>query len=166
MGWAPQARVWHALCNIIKPAMIQDSRLLYYISPEKLKCGWTWTTSQYTITHILYFKTQRTVVENKKLHNKQTSNVRNLHTHTHTHTCAHTHTCMDTHAHSHPHTHSHTHTHCSDIWTNLSIQKYYWLQNNNKIWLGKGGLDFVNALKFSLVDADLGCCMWACQKCS
>ena len=43
---------------------IQD---YFIISSEKLKCGWTLTTSQYTITHILYFKTQRTVIENTKV---------------------------------------------------------------------------------------------------
>ena len=35
---------------------IQD---YFIILSEKLKHGWTLTTSQYTITHILYFKTQR-----------------------------------------------------------------------------------------------------------
>ena len=40
---------------------IQD---YFIISSEKLKRGWTSTTSQYTITHIVYFKTQRTVIEN------------------------------------------------------------------------------------------------------
>ena len=43
---------------------IQD---YYIISSEKLKCGWTLTASQYTITHIVYFKTQRTVIENTKV---------------------------------------------------------------------------------------------------
>ena len=42
------------LCNCID--------LLFIISSEKLKRGWTLTTSQYTITHILYFKTQNTKV--------------------------------------------------------------------------------------------------------
>ena len=40
---------------------IQD---YFIISWEKLKRGWTLTTSQYTITHIVYFKIQRTVIEN------------------------------------------------------------------------------------------------------
>ena len=40
-----------------------DSRFKIIIS-EKLKCGGTLTTSQYTVTHIVYFKTQRTVIEN------------------------------------------------------------------------------------------------------
>ena len=40
----------------------------FIISSEKLKPGWTLTTSQYTIKHFVYFKIQRT------------------HTHTHTHT--------------------------------------------------------------------------------
>ena len=35
---------------------IQD---YFIISSEKLKRGWILTTSQYTITHILYFKTQK-----------------------------------------------------------------------------------------------------------
>ena len=39
----------------------------FIISSEKFKCGWTLTTSQYTITHSVYFKTQRTVFENTKL---------------------------------------------------------------------------------------------------
>ena len=43
---------------------IQD---YFIISSEKLKHGWTLTTSQYTITHIIYFKTQKTVVENTKV---------------------------------------------------------------------------------------------------
>ena len=43
------------------------SRFKISISSEKLNCGWTLTTSQYTITHILYFKTQRTVIENVKV---------------------------------------------------------------------------------------------------
>ena len=43
---------------------IQD---YFHISSEKLKRGWTLTTSQYTITHIVYFKTQRAVIE--KCHN-------------------------------------------------------------------------------------------------
>ena len=37
------------------------------ISSQKLKCGRILTTSQYTITTILYFKTQRTVLENAKV---------------------------------------------------------------------------------------------------
>ena len=44
-----------------------NSRFKIIISSEKLKRGWTLTTTQYTITHILYFKTQRTVIENTKL---------------------------------------------------------------------------------------------------
>jgi len=59
---------------------IQD---YFIISSEKLKCGWTLTTSQlwqYTITHIVYFKTQRTVIQNKKVINY----LHNSHTHTHT----------------------------------------------------------------------------------
>ena len=40
---------------------IQD---YFIILSEKLKHGWTLTTSQYTITRIVYFKTQRTVTEN------------------------------------------------------------------------------------------------------
>ena len=44
--------------------MIQD---YFIISSEKLERGWTLTTSQYTIAHILYFKTQRTVTENTKV---------------------------------------------------------------------------------------------------
>ena len=61
----------------------------FIISLEKLECGWTLTTPQYTISHIVYFKTQRILkiqnLHNKRilkiqnLHNKQTSN---LHTHT------------------------------------------------------------------------------------
>ena len=43
---------------------IQD---YFIISSEKLKRGWTLTTSQYTGTHILYFKTQRAVIENTKV---------------------------------------------------------------------------------------------------
>ena len=31
-------------------------------------------------------------------------------------------------SHTHTHTHMHVHTHCSDVWTNLSIQKWYWVQ--------------------------------------
>ena len=42
---------------------IQD---YFIISSEKLKHGWTLTTSQYTIKHILYFKTQRTLKEYSK----------------------------------------------------------------------------------------------------
>ena len=42
---------------------IQD---YFIISSKKLKHGWTLTTSQYTITHTVYFKTQRTVTENAK----------------------------------------------------------------------------------------------------
>ena len=45
---------------IKKEKEIQDLRLLYYLIRE-IK-----TTSQYTVTHILYFKTQRTVIENAK----------------------------------------------------------------------------------------------------
>jgi len=37
---------------------IQD---YFIISSEKSKCGWT---SRYTITHNVYFKTQRKVIEN------------------------------------------------------------------------------------------------------
>ena len=43
---------------------IQD---YFIISSEKPKQDWTLTTSQYTITHILYFKTQRTVTKNTKV---------------------------------------------------------------------------------------------------
>ena len=43
------------------------SRFKIIISSEKLKRDWTLTTSQYTITHIVYFKTQRTVIENTKV---------------------------------------------------------------------------------------------------
>jgi len=43
------------------------SRFKIIISSEKLKHGRTLTTSQYTITHILYFKTLRTVIENTKV---------------------------------------------------------------------------------------------------
>ena len=39
----------------------------FIITSEKLKCGWTSTSSQYTITLIVYFKTQRTVIENTKV---------------------------------------------------------------------------------------------------
>ena len=42
---------------------IQD---YFIISSEKLKRGCTLTASQYTITYIVYFKTQRTVIENTK----------------------------------------------------------------------------------------------------
>ena len=49
---------------IIKKFKIRD---YFIISSEKLKRGWTLTTSQYTITSILYFKTQRTVIENTKV---------------------------------------------------------------------------------------------------
>ena len=62
------------------------------ISSEKLKHGWTLTTSQYTVMHILYFKTKEQLLKIQKLRNKQTSKLRNLHTHIHTHT--HTHTAM------------------------------------------------------------------------
>ena len=58
----------------------QDS---FIISSEKLKHGWTLTTSQYTITHIVYFKTQEQLLKIQKLLNKQTSNLCNLHTYTH-----------------------------------------------------------------------------------
>ena len=67
-----------------------DSTFKIVISSEKLKRGWTLTTSQYTITHIVYFKTQRTAIENTKV-NKQTSNLLNSHTYTHTHTHTHIH---------------------------------------------------------------------------
>ena len=40
---------------------IQD---YFIISSEKLKRGWTFTTSQYTVIDTVYFKTQRTVIEN------------------------------------------------------------------------------------------------------
>ena len=43
---------------------IQD---YFIISSQKLKRGGTLTTSQYTITHILYFKIQRTVIENTEV---------------------------------------------------------------------------------------------------
>ena len=43
---------------------IQD---YFIISSDKLKRGWTLTTSRYTTTHIVYFKTQRTIVENTKV---------------------------------------------------------------------------------------------------
>ena len=46
---------------------IQETQDYFIISSEKLKHGWTLTTPQYTITHILYFKTQRTVIENTKV---------------------------------------------------------------------------------------------------
>ena len=63
---------------------IQD---YFIISFEKLKRGWTLTTSQYTITHkklwyILELKEQ--LLKIQKLHIKQTSNLHNVHTHTHT----------------------------------------------------------------------------------
>ena len=62
---------------------IQD---YFIISFKKLKRGWTLTTLQYTVPHIVYFRNQRTVVENTKVtYIKQTSNLHNLHTHTHTH---------------------------------------------------------------------------------
>ena len=77
---------------------IQDH---FIISSEKLKRGWTLTTSQYTVTHIWYFTTKEQLLKIQKLRNKQTSKLRNLHTH--------------------------THTHCYDVWTDLSVQKCYWL---------------------------------------
>ena len=46
---------------------IQDSKFKIIISSEKLKRGRTLTISQYTITHIVYFKTQRRVIENTKV---------------------------------------------------------------------------------------------------
>ena len=44
------------------------SRIKIIITSQILKSVWTLTTSQYTITHIVYFKTQRTVLENTKLY--------------------------------------------------------------------------------------------------
>ena len=44
--------------------MIQDHFIIW---SEKLKRSWTLTTSQYTMAHIVYFKTQRTVTENTKV---------------------------------------------------------------------------------------------------
>ena len=41
---------------------IQDSRLLYYLIRE-IK---TWLNINHITTHIVYFKTQRTVIENTK----------------------------------------------------------------------------------------------------
>ena len=49
----------------------------FIISSEKLKRGSTLTTSQYTIAHTVYFKPQRTVIENTKLvvqHYRHTAN--------------------------------------------------------------------------------------------
>ena len=40
---------------------------LLSVSSEKLKRGRTLTTSQYTITHILYFKIQKSVIEHTKV---------------------------------------------------------------------------------------------------
>ena len=105
---------------------IQD----YFItSSEKFKRAWTLTTSQYTIAHIVYVKTQ--LLKIQKLHNKQTSN---LHTHTHIHT----------------HTHTHTHTHCSDVWMDLSVQKCYWLRALRTVPADKI-LRFINILLLLLL---------------
>ena len=43
---------------------IQD---YFIISFQKLKRGWTLTTSQYTITHTVYFRTKKTVIKNTKV---------------------------------------------------------------------------------------------------
>ena len=45
----------------------QASWLVYYLIREIKTWLWTLTTSQYTMTHILYFKSQRTVIENTKV---------------------------------------------------------------------------------------------------
>ena len=47
-----------------------------------------------------------------------------IHTHTHARTHARTHS----HTHARTHTPTHPHSHCSDVWTDLSVQKCYWLQ--------------------------------------
>ena len=72
--WPPCSanRRWDRLCvhascqpnERQKEEKIQD---YFIISSEKLQHDWTLTTSHYTITHILYFKTQRTVIENTKV---------------------------------------------------------------------------------------------------
>ena len=55
---------WHRLMPIMSSGSNESIKIQDYfiISAEKLKHDWTLTTSQYTITHILYFKTQGTVI--------------------------------------------------------------------------------------------------------
>ena len=73
VGTAGQVRLQCLLCSqwlwslyhvyFDKLFKIED---YFVISSQKLKRGWTLTTSQYTITHIVYFQTQRTVTEKYK----------------------------------------------------------------------------------------------------
>ena len=46
-------------CFLLLLFFSSNSRFKIIISSEKLKCGWTLTASQYTITHILYFKNSK-----------------------------------------------------------------------------------------------------------
>ena len=78
---SPSEKKWTTLTSTVPPFStsvavpaprrnadkIQD---YFIISSEKLKRGWI-TISRYIVTHIVYFKTQRTVIEIQKLLNKR-----------------------------------------------------------------------------------------------